>query len=142
MSVGVIENVSFLQVALAAAVGAIWLTTMSLWFLSQRRFRCLNQQLVRLQSELKALQKDQHLALQGSYGMGQRMLNLERRLKSFTDTPQPEPVIEQPFSYTQATQMVEEGADEEAIAATCGISRSEAHLMRKLCAQGLVEPFA
>jgi hypothetical protein len=110
-----------------------------LWLWLQRRLRVITQECSRLNTELKTLQKDQHLALQGSYGMGQRMLRLERRFKSLINTPQPEPVVEQPFSYTQATQMVEEGADEEAIAATCGISRSEAHLMRKLCAQGLAE---
>ena len=110
-----------------------------IWLWLRRRLKVITQDCAQLRAELAVLQKDQHLALQGSYGMGQRMLRLERRFKSLIEAPLPEPVVEQPFSYTQATQMVEEGADEEAIAATCGISRSEAHLMRKLCAQGFAE---
>ena len=126
--------VQSLMIIAAAVIGFS-----GLWLWLRRSLRAMAQDYARLTTELAALKKDQHLALQGSYGMGQRMLRLERRLKSLLDTPKPDPIVEQPFSYTQATQMVEEGADEEAIAATCGISRSEAHLMRKLCAQGFAE---
>lgn len=95
--------------------------------------------LKQLKIELSQLKKDQHLALQGSYGMGQRMLKLEKRLRQMQEDHDKEPPLEQPFSYTQATQMIAEGADEQAIAATCGISHSEAHLMRKLCAKNWEE---
>ena len=95
--------------------------------------------LKQLKTELSQLKKDQHLALQGSYGMGQRMLKLEKRLRQMQEDHDKEPPLEQPFSYTQATQMIAEGADEQAIAATCGISHSEAHLMRKLCAKNWEE---
>ena len=125
------------QSLIIIAVAIIGFSAIWLWL--RRRLKTIAQDCAQLREELAVLKKDQHLALQGSYGMGQRMLRLERRFKSLIEAPQPEPVVEQPFSYTQATQMVEEGADEEAIAATCGISRSEAHLMRKLCAQGFAE---
>jgi hypothetical protein len=103
------------------------------------RVRLLTKKVTMMCSEMERVKKDQVEALKGSYGMGQRMLKLEKRLKIFVDTPPPEPIDDTPFSYSQAAQMIAQGADVEAIAATCGLSHSEAHLMRKLCAEGLVE---
>lgn len=118
---------------IALVVGGV--TTLWLW----RKLQMLNTAVKTLSKDLLQLKKEQVAALNGSYGMGQRMLRLERRLKTLAETPTPEPVDETPFSYTQAAQMIREGADVETVAATCGLSHSEAHLMRKLCAEGLTE---
>ncbi|MDZ7924515.1 MAG: DUF2802 domain-containing protein [Marinagarivorans sp.] len=103
------------------------------------RVRWLTKKMTLISAEIEKVKKDQAEALSGSYGMGQRMIKLEKRLKVFVDAPPPEPIDDTPFSYSQAAQMIAQGADVEAIAATCGLSHSEAHLMRKLCAEGFVE---
>ncbi len=103
------------------------------------RMRSLTKKITLISGETERIKKDQVEASKGNYGMGQRMLKLEKKLKIFVDTPPPEPIDDTPFSYSQAAQMIAQGADVEAIAATCGLSHSEAHLMRKLCAEGLSE---
>lgn len=123
----------------SVAIGCLFLAVSWLFASCGRAQKQQQLALKQLKSELTQLQKDQHLALQGSYGMGQRMLKLEKRLRQMQEAHDKEPPLEQPFSYTQATQMIAEGADEQAIAATCGISHSEAHLMRKLCAKNWAE---
>lgn len=123
----------------SVAIGCLFLAVSWLFASCGRAQKQQQLALKQLKSELTQLQKDQHLALQGSYGMGQRMLKLEKRLRQMQEAHDKEPPLEQPFSYTQATQMIAEGADEQAIAATCGISHSEAHLMRKLCAKNWEE---
>lgn len=123
----------------SVAIGCLFLAVSWLFASCGRAQKQQQLALKQLKSELTQLQKDQHLALQGSYGMGQRMLKLEKRLRQMQEAHNKEPPLEQPFSYTQATQMIAEGADEQAIAATCGISHSEAHLMRKLCAKNWAE---
>lgn len=85
------------------------------------------------------LKKSQAQSLKVSIGMGQRMLHLEKRVKALLDQPSPEIIEEPSFSYSQATQMIRQGADVDTIAATCGISHSEAHLMQRMCAEGLTE---
>lgn len=126
-----------LYTSIASGVGFL----VVFWLLGRQVLGNKQQRLAlqQLKSELKQLKKDQNLALQGSYGMGQRMLRLEKKLRQLRAESEKEQPIEQPFSYTQATQMIAEGADEQAIAATCGISHSEAHLMRKLCAKNWEE---
>ena len=88
---------------------------------------------------LSELKKDQSQTVQGTIGMGQRMLRLEKRVKLLLDQPMPEPIDEQSFAYSQANQMIQQGADVDTIAATCGISHSEVHLMQRLCSEGLTE---
>ncbi|WP_162230715.1 DUF2802 domain-containing protein [Marinagarivorans algicola] len=85
------------------------------------------------------LQKAQAQSLKVSIGMGQRMLHLEKRVKTLLEQPTAEVMEEPSFSYSQAAQMIRQGADVDTIAATCGISHSEAHLMQRMCAEGLVE---
>lgn len=124
---------------LSVAMAVLFVGVLSLMISQGRNHKQQQLALATLKTELVQLQKDQHLALQGSYGMGQRMLKLEKKLRQLQADSEKEPVVEPPFSYTQATQMIAEGADEQAIAATCGISHSEAHLMRKLCAKNWAE---
>lgn len=120
----------WLAVAAVSLAGCIILVA---WL--QSRWLKARAELDALQSQLAVLRKEQRLAMKASYGMGQRMLMLERKLKGMAEAPhEPPAMAEAPdFSYTQAAQMVEQGADEEAIAAACGLSRSEARLMQKLC---------
>jgi hypothetical protein len=123
-------------IILYAAVGASAVAVALLLLGILWRVSGLSKQVKQLNSELKTLAKNHRVAIEGSCGMGQKLLRLERQLKILMEAPKMEAVVEQPFSYTQASQMVEQGAEVDVIAATCGISHSEAHLMRKLCALG------
>ena len=116
-----------------AAISITGCIALALWL--QGRWRIVSDELMGLRNELTQLKKDQAIALKGSYGMGQRMLRLERRFRDHTKEPVNEvkpQEHDQPFSYAQAAQMIEQGADVASIAATCGLSHSEAHLMQKL----------
>lgn len=119
-----------------AAVSFVGCALLVIWL--QSRWQLVSDELASLRQELSNIRQEQALAMKGSYGMGQRMLRMERRIKaldaSITDASTNQASIpdETPFSYSQAAQMVEQGADVEAIAATCGLSHSEAHLIRKL----------
>lgn len=106
-----------------------------LW--ASMRLKKSMQQVENLEELLEELKKVQSQTVKGTIGMGQRMLRLEKRVKLLTDQPLGELEPEKNFSYSQASQMIEQGADLDTIASTCGISYSEAHLMQRLCAEGL-----
>lgn len=125
-------NITFTAAAclLPAAAVAIW---------ARLRLQKFARELAVQHQLLLELKKTQSQTVQGTIGMGQRMLRLEKRIKLLLEQPSQEPLDEQSFSYTQANQMIQQGADVDTIAATCGISHSEAHLMQRLCAEGLTE---
>lgn len=125
-------NITFTVAAclLPAAAVAIW---------ARLRLQKFARELAVQHQLLLELKKTQSQTVQGTIGMGQRMLRLEKRIKLLLEQPSQEPLDEQSFSYTQANQMIQQGADVDTIAATCGISHSEAHLMQRLCAEGLTE---
>ena len=128
----VLFNIAFTVVAglLPAIAVAIW---------ARLRLQNCARELAAQHQLLLELKKTQTQTVQGTIGMGQRMLRLEKRVKLLLERPNLESVDEHSFSYSQANQMIQQGADVDTIAATCGISHSEAHLMQRLCAEGLTE---
>lgn len=109
------------------------------YFLLSASFKHVTSDLAVKNRLLVELKKSQDQSIKDSIGMGQRMLRLEKRLKKQIESSAAESIEEQSFSYSQANQMIQQGADVDTIAATCGISHSEAHLMQRLCSEGLVE---
>ena len=65
----------------------------------------------------------------GSIGMGQRMLALEQKFTLMKNDRSDSKPVEVDSSYSHAMQMFDRGVDAAAVAASCGISRSEAQLM-------------
>lgn len=125
------------NIALIVAASVIPALTVAIW--AGLRLQKYARQFAVQHQLILELKKIQSQTSQGTIGMGQRMLRLEKRVKLLLERPSPEPLDEQSFSYSQANQMIQQGADVETIAATCGISHSEAHLMQRLCAEGLTE---
>lgn len=81
------------------------------------------------QSRQRALENDLRDALRGAVGMGHRIVALEKRLGEISSTSGQEHSSVDEFAYTQAMQMLEQGADVSTVASNCGFSNSEAQLM-------------
>ncbi len=81
-------------------------------------------------ADTERLEKQLNMVKGASMGMGQRMLVLEQKLQAATPSRRQPTADTEGFSYTQAMQLFDRGVDAAAVAATCGISRSEAQLMQ------------
>lgn len=80
--------------------------------------------------DLTELQSKLDVSLSGAVGMGKRVVNLEKHLRTLQREKQQQNDSADTFSYGQALQMLEQGADVEAVASNCGFSNSEAQLMQ------------
>lgn len=132
-----LTGVNFFNITFTVAACLLPAAAVAIW--ARLRLQKFARELAVQHQLLLELKKTQSQTVQGTIGMGQRMLRLEKRIKLLLEQPSQEPLDEQSFSYTQANQMIQQGADVDTIAATCGISHSEAHLMQRLCAEGLTE---
>lgn len=81
------------------------------------------------QSRQRALENELRDALRGAVGMGHRIVALEKRLGEISSANGQEHSSVDEFAYTQAMQMLEQGADVSTVASNCGFSNSEAQLM-------------
>jgi len=86
-------------------------------------------------ADTERMEKQLTMIKGASMGMGQRMLVLEQKLQAATPSRQRPLAETEGFSYTQAMQLFDRGVDAAAVAATCGISRSEAQLMQLIRSQ-------
>jgi hypothetical protein len=93
-------------------------------------------QLQQAQELLTQIKRDLALANNGSVGMGQRLLAMEKRLREAPETTNagaPDYSDDDEFqSYTQAAQLFKLGFDSEEVARRCGLSRAEATLMEMM----------
>lgn len=88
--------------------------------------------LAMLHTQLKTLDKQSQILASGSQGMGQRMVVLEKKLRSLQDTQADICHSDLEFSYTQAQKLIEQGMDAQTVAASSGLSASEVGLMQML----------
>ncbi len=89
--------------------------------------RTLNVQ-SRYQRRLDDYEHALNTATSGAIGMGQRILLLEKQLRTLSAAQAATPESDSAL-YTQAMQLFDSGADENTVVANCGISSSEARLM-------------
>jgi len=79
---------------------------------------------------IESLQRDLRALASAAVGMGERVLEVERRQRRLAEQQQSLELFEsanQP--YEQAIHLAHQGADAEELVATCGLSRSEAELI-------------
>jgi hypothetical protein len=78
--------------------------------------------------------RDLALANNGSVGMGQRLLAMEKRLQqTSTEKSKADPDDDEEFqAYNQAAQLFKLGFGAEEVAQRCGLSRAEASLMEMM----------
>ena len=110
---------------LIATVG-IALALLLMQIFAQRRM------IVRLGDNIQALEKKIFLISSGSLGFGQRVLALEKKIRSLQDQQQDIRQQDLEFSYSQAQKLIEQGLDSRAVAASSGLSVSEVDLMQML----------
>src|SRR5690606_14077576 len=110
---------------------AISLIALVFSFISLRRVRQQNSETEKL---IHKLMRDIAASSNGSVGMGQRLLAMEKRLQS--DTKKPEKIDyynDDEFQpYSQAAQMFKMGMDCDEVARRCGLSRAEASLLEMM----------
>lgn len=82
----------------------------------------------RIEEDMDKLHKQIAVTTQGGIGMGQRLLNLEGKLRAL-QSKQEDMSSGDNFAYSQAMQMFQQGADVSTVASNCGFSNSEAELM-------------
>lgn len=80
------------------------------------------------------LLRDISIANSGSVGMGQRLLEMEKRLQSDEQNRQHIDYSndEEFQSYSEAAQLFKMGLSSEEVASRCGLSRTEASLMEMM----------
>lgn len=119
-------------IGLAALVAAV----LSLIFglMAFRRIRQLKEQLTDARNEtyllVKALRNETHAMGSGAIGVGQRLVEVEKRLNS---TMERQMDIEQrdpgSLPYAYAVRLVEMGATADDLVSNCGLARVEAELI-------------
>lgn len=108
--------------AASVAVNLICLTALAgVWLWSVRQAQTLKQQ-------NKLLEQKIGVATSGAIGMGHRIVALEQKLQRLQEK-QEHLSSGDVFTYSQALQMFEQGADASTVASNCGLSSSEAQLM-------------
>jgi hypothetical protein len=94
-----------------------------------RKLACQSRELNQLRSDIARFSREQKMAFTATYNMGCRMVQLESRLKVMTAVTAP---LEPESPYTQASQLLADGADSHAVAAACGLSQAEAQLLQRM----------
>lgn len=82
-----------------------------------------------MEQRLHTLEKQIATATAGSVGVGKRLVALEQELQSLAAAREGQDFADDRQEYTQAMQMLDQGADIDTVVASCGLSRSEAQLM-------------
>jgi hypothetical protein len=94
---------------------------MGVWFWFARQTASARQQISQLEQKVG-------VATSGAIGMGNRIVALERKLRTLQEKQETIGGGDE-FAYSQALQMFEQGADVATVASNCGFSASEAQLM-------------
>jgi hypothetical protein len=112
----------FWILAASIAVNVICLVSLAaLWQFFQRQTDIFKQQ-------NKLLEQKISMATSGAIGMGHRIVALEEKLQAAQEKLE-NIGTEDVFTYSQALQMFEQGADVSTVVSNCGLSSSEAQLM-------------
>lgn len=93
----------------------------------------MNKQTLKHSESFKAINQELQAVSNGSMGIGRKLMQLEKQMTELKNS-QEEMLRNDPnrVSYTEATRLVELGADVEDLMNSCGISRPEAELVTAL----------
>ncbi len=93
----------------------------------------INKQAIKHSDSFKAINQELQAVSNGSMGVGRKLMQLEKQIAELKNS-QEEMLRNDPnrVSYTEATRLVELGADVEDLMNSCGISRPEAELVTAL----------
>lgn len=93
----------------------------------------MNKQSAKYDELINSLNRELQAVGSGSMGVGRKLLSLEKQITELKNS-QEEMVRNDPnrVSYTEATRLVELGAEVEDLMNSCGISRPEAELVTAL----------
>ncbi|WP_250657686.1 DUF2802 domain-containing protein [Alkalimarinus coralli] len=93
----------------------------------------MSKQAAKYSEQIKAISQELQAIGSGSMGVGRKLIVLEKQIAELKNS-QEEMVRNDPnrVSYTEATRLVELGADVEDLMNSCGISRPEAELVTAL----------
>ncbi len=126
-----LSDVSFLHYLVIASLACVSLSA----FISYQFFSRLRRA---HSADIEKLQLNLNVLTSGSHGMGQKLLLLEKKIKSLESSQDEIKVSNMEFSYTTAQKLIAEGIDDRSIAANSGLSTTEINLMRLL--QGQEQP--
>ena len=113
--------------------GAVLLATVVILPLSLSYVRRLKARMAKQDDLLKSLERDMRTVCRVAKGMGDTVLELERKLRRLTERQETLDVRE-PNSqvYNHAIRLTHGGASVEELVASCGLPRSEAELLHLL----------
>ena len=112
------------NLALAISVLSLLVSTILLL-----RLHRLNQKINREKDKLETRLR---IYTSSAVGMGDKLLQLERRVEDFLHAQHKVAETEAQFSYTQALKLIERGVDQSVIMSNSGLSESEVNLMKLL----------
>ncbi len=122
-------EVSWLLIAgIASAVALTFIFFLSAIVVLVKRCNNMQRTLDRLSNNVSVLTS-------GSVGMGKKILVLEEKYRSLREKFDEIKESELAFSYTQAEKLIQQGIDDQSIAANSGLSTTEINLMRLLKGQ-------
>lgn len=119
----IVTEMEFSSWALVSSVSLLLLALFALYH-QQRKNRINTDLLKRTQNDLRAL-------INASVGMGERMLEMERRQRRLAERQEQLDIYDaanQP--YEQAIRMVQNGSKIEELVDICGLSKTEAELIK------------
>ncbi|MDH5570525.1 MAG: DUF2802 domain-containing protein [Gammaproteobacteria bacterium] len=115
--------------------GVAWILIagMSLLMMSLYVLYRLNNKMRKEAEHMKKIQQDLRALVTASIGMGERMLEVERRNRRLADRQDQLDIYDaanQP--YEQAIQMAQTGASSDELVNVCGLSKTEADLIKMI----------
>ena len=127
-----IEWINTLDSSTVLLVSSLFILVVNLLLLRRNRKQQVNTEVVH------ALQRDLRALTSASVGMGERVMDMERRQRHMTKRVEPQPVqkvepanptitLNQP--YENAIRLAQQGVKAEELVKTCGLSTSEAELI-------------
>ena len=131
-----IDGLFALDSTLVLLLSSLCVLVLNLILLRRNRNRQADAELVR------ALQRDLRALTSASVGMGERVMDMERRQRVAPASPVAPPVSPLPAAskkpafplrpYESAIRLVQQGAGVDELVSSCGISISEAELIRTM----------
>ncbi len=103
------------------------------WLVLTGRQRITRAELEKNKSEIKFLKNELQALYAGAAGVGGHLARIESQLHNVSDRQEQLDVRDSAtLSYSEAIDLVHEGADEEELMARCGLLREEAELLIRL----------
>lgn len=122
---GDISLLTFL-VVIASCMSSLAIILIAFHMLGQRKAQAI------LENRLQHMEKQVQLQITSALGVGQRLIELEKRLQKLQDMQKDMRQGDLELSFIQAQKMIEQGMDADTVAASSGLSASEVSLMQMM----------